>query len=209
MESKPRVLEYTVWAVLALVTLGIASAFFWSRFNARPPLPVYGQLDNFVLTNQTGEAVSLRMLRGEVWLADVIFTRCAGPCPKMSAMMAELSKELAEYSSLRLVSLTADPAFDTREVLSRYAQEFGAQPDRWFFLTGPKVEINRLAINSLKLAVVEKEEAERTDPADLFIHSTLIALVDGRGQLRGFFAALEPGAKEKIVTAVKTLLKDP
>src|SRR5256885_7930143 len=32
--------------------------------------------------------------------------------------------------------LTADPEFDTPEVLKRYGERFGASADRWCFLTG-------------------------------------------------------------------------
>jgi len=37
------------------------------------------QIPNFNLTNQNNEAISLASLRGQVWVADVIFTRCGGP----------------------------------------------------------------------------------------------------------------------------------
>ena len=59
------------------------------------PLPVIGQVADFTLTNQTGRAISLSDLRGHVWIADVIFTRCAGPCLGMTRQMKQLSYLMA------------------------------------------------------------------------------------------------------------------
>ncbi len=46
---------------------------------------------------------------------------------------------------VRLVSISVDPERDTPEVLSRYAERYKADPDRWLFLTGKKGDIRRLA----------------------------------------------------------------
>jgi len=39
-------------------------------------------------------AVTLTELRGKVWIADIIFTRCTGPCLKMTRQMKELQDAL-------------------------------------------------------------------------------------------------------------------
>ena len=75
---------------LALMAVGILR--FVGR--AEKPLPVYGQIADFALTNQNGGTVSLADLRGHVWVADIIFTRCPGPCPKMTRQMKELQEAL-------------------------------------------------------------------------------------------------------------------
>ena len=80
-------------------------------------MPVLGQLPDFVLTNQLGQAVSLADLRGQVWVADVIFTRCPGPCAKMTRHYAELQTALPANQPIKLVSFTSDPEYDTPKVL--------------------------------------------------------------------------------------------
>lgn len=208
MQRPSRNLEWIVWGGLGLTIVVIAAAFFWKGFQAPPRLPVYGQVPDFVLTNQLGNPVSPSDLRGKVWLADIIFTLCGGPCPELSRRMADLNTAFAGYPSFRLVSLTADPAHDTPPVLRVYADRFNARPERWFFLTGPKKDIYELAVKGLKLAVVEKETPERTDVNDLFIHSTFFTLVDQQGRLRGFYSALEPGTSTNLVAAIKSLLNE-
>ena len=171
-------------------------------------LPVLGSVPEFTLTNQTGQVVSLETLRGQVWLADIIFTICPGPCARMSRLMSEFQTALPLESPVKLVSLTTYPEHDTSEVLDRYGRSFNANPARWMFLTGPKREIHELAVGGLKLALQEKKPEERESDQDLFVHSTVMALVDKRGQLRGAFESLEPNSKQKILSAIMALLRE-
>jgi protein SCO1/2 len=203
---------------LTLVVLTLLAAFLLAGLRSRQApgqaLPVYGQIADFMLTNQNGHAASLRDLRGRVWVADIIFTRCAGPCPKMTRQMKELQDALPPESPVRLVTLTTDPDFDTPPVLKAYADRFGADPTRWMFLTGAKPEIARLAIDSLKLTAVEKNPAERESPQDLFIHSTIFVIADKRGQLRGVFETTGEGIDPRVVqtqilAAVRSLEREP
>jgi len=178
------------------------------------PLPVYGQVADFSLTNQDGLAVTLANWRGHVVVADIIFTRCPGPCLQMTRQMHELQQALPPGSHAKVVSLTTDPEFDTPPVLKAYAQLHGADLARWTFLTGTKKEIGKLAIDSLKLTAVEKKPEERESPQDLFVHSTIFVVVDKRAQLRGVFESVSEEVdpkkvKTKILAAVRRLEKEP
>jgi protein SCO1/2 len=194
MNRSQRSLEYAVWGGLLLVVVWVLTAFALSKWRGLGvELPVIGVVPDFALTNQLGQRVALQDLRGKVWIADLVFTRCPGPCAKMTAQMAELQKSLASGDdAVQLVTLTTDPDYDTREVLARYAARFGAQSNRWWFLTGGRTEIRRLAVEGLKLVTQEKAPDERENPADLFIHSTLFVLVDRQGRLRGVFETQFP-----------------
>ncbi len=180
---------------LALLLLALLLALLKANFGMGAPLPNYGQVQNFTLTNQNGRAVSLADLRGHVWVADIIFTRCPGPCLKMTRQMKELQQALPPRADARLITLTTDPDFDVPSVLKAYADRFAADPARWWFLTGTKTEIGRLATDSLKLSALEKQTRERTSPTDLFIHSTIFVLVDKQGQLRGVFETTGEGVE--------------
>jgi len=174
------------------------------------PLPKLGQVQDFRLTNQSGQLVTLPDLRGRVWVADIIFTRCAGPCPRMTRQMKEIQQALPVVSQARLVTLTTDADFDTPPVLKAYADKFGADTNRWIFLTGDKRQIANLAIDSLKLTAIEKKPEERQAPEDLFVHSTIFVVVDKQGWLRGVFETDGEGvnpmvARSRILAAVKRL----
>lgn len=193
--------------------IGILALGYLTSRSRPAPLPMLGQVENFTLTNQLGQKVTLENLRGQVWLADIIFTRCPGPCARMTRQMAEVQKALPARSRAKLVSLTTDPDFDTPEVLTKYAARFEADTNRWMFLTGTKTEIAKLAIDGLKLTTIEKKPEERTSADDLFIHSTIFVLVDKRGQLRGIFETGGEGVdweqvRSGILTAIKQLERE-
>lgn len=185
----------------ALVFLAVVSLILSQAKFAVKPLPVYGQVADFTLTNQDGRAISLGDLKGHVWVADVIFTRCPGPCLKMSKQMQQLQQRLPQDTNARLVTITTDPAYDTPSVLKTYGGRFGADTSRWWFLTGPKPVISQLVGGSLKLTSLEKNPDERTTPVDLFIHSTIFVLVDKQGRLRGVYETVSEGVTPEAVQA--------
>jgi protein SCO1 len=118
-------------------------------------------------------------------------------------------KELQDATDkrVRLITLTTDPDNDTPEVLRRYGEKYGADFNRWSFLTGSKQQIGRLAVDGLKLVAQEKPAAERENPADLFIHSTAFVLVDQTNNLRAAFQLDDPDLKSKVRQATRSLLK--
>src|ERR1035441_8331082 len=166
MNQPARRIGWLAWGGLALVALTLLAAFLLVQLRSRTAqgqsLPVYGQIADFALTNQNGRAVSLADLRGRVWVADIIFTRCPGPCLKMTKQMKALQDALPPDSATKLVTLTTDADFDTPPVLKAYAERFQADPRRWTFLTGTKQEVAKLAIESLKLSAIEKRSEEHT-----------------------------------------------
>lgn len=218
MNPAPRKLSLTLSVGLLLLVLTLLLAYLLTGLQARTrrasPVPVLGQINEFTLTNQAGSAVSLNELRGHVWIADIIFTRCAGPCLKMSRQMKELQDALPANSATRLVTLTTDPAFDTPPVLAKYAARFTADTNRWSFLTGTKEDVAVFAANSLKLSAMEIKPGERQNENDLFIHSTTFVVVDKKARLRGIFETGGegvdwPAEREKILKLVKQLEREP
>lgn len=192
---------------LALVMAQLGKAL--STVDLTPIGPIAG----FTLTNQNNQPVTLADLRGHVWIADIIFTRCPGPCTRMTTQMKELQDALSAAGETKLVSLTTDAEYDTPVILQRYADRFGANSNRWIFLTGDPRDIATLAIDSLKLTTVAKKPEERTSPNDLFVHSTIFVIVGKHGRLRGVFETEGqdvdwPGMKKKILRAARELERE-
>jgi len=186
--------------------LAIAAAFIVQRLRP-PPLafPVISSAGDFVLTNQFGKPVTAADLRDHVWVGNIIFTRCAGPCPSMTKAMKQIQD--ATGKRVRLITLTTDPDNDTPEVLRRYGEKYGADFNRWSFLTGSKQQIGRLAVDGLKLTAQEKAAAERENPVDLFIHSAAFVLVDQTNNLRAAFQLDDPDLTSKVREATRALQK--
>ena len=201
-----------VWPLLLLVgaTVAILGTYGWVRFRSGPsqPLPIIGRVTGFALTNQFEQPVGAADLQDRVWVADLIFTRCPGPCLKLTRNLVSLQRQLAPRLPVRFVSLTADPEFDTAEVLRAYAERFGADTGRWDFLTGPRAEINRLASEQLLLAVQEKPPAERETEEDLYLHSTKWVLIDTAGQIRAVYEGTDPGSIRNAERDIRQLLRE-
>lgn len=215
-QPKPQITRL-FWLGVALTGALLVLAFLLATLKARQevgkPLRVYGQVAPFTLTNQDGQQITLSNLEGKVWAADIIFTRCPGPCLKMTRQMRDLELALPSNSQARLVSLTTDPEYDTPSVLKAYGQRFSADFNRWMFLTGTPKQIASLAIDSLKLTAIEKKPEDRQSPADLFVHSTIFVVVDKHARLRGIFETSGEGidpnrVKADIIAAVRRLERE-
>ncbi len=159
-------------------------------------LPVLSELPNFNLINQDGAPVDLNDLQGKIWVADFIFTTCAGPCPIMSTEMAGLQKYYRLHPEVHFVSYTVNPEYDTPEVLAQYAARYGARSDRWTFLTGAIEDIHRLAAEGFKMGSLD-------EPVN---HSTRFALVDGQGRLRGYYNSDDEPAIKTLMNDIEELL---
>jgi protein SCO1 len=180
-------------AALGLAIAGVGLGV-WRRARAAEALPVYWDVPRFALTDQGGRTRTPDDLRGAPWVADFIFTRCGGVCPRMTERVARLARSAPPGT--RFVSVTVDPAHDTPEVLARYAADFGAGPD-WWFLTGPRDALYRLAVDGFKLEAMEipKDEQGADGP---FLHSSKLALVDATSRVRGYYDSDDEAAMTRL-----------
>ncbi len=170
-------------------------------------LPVLARLPDFVLQDEHGESFSRDDLHGLVWVADFIFTSCAGTCPLITKQLGVLSKELTANPaerSVRFVSVSVDPAHDTPEVLSKYARQQDVDPARWSLVTGPREQVRKLVREGFKLPV-----GDQSDPAMPIFHSQNFLLIDRAGQVRGVFDALDETARKELRGALDALLAEP
>jgi len=216
---------------LRVVLIGLIGTAFWIWMKNRVErLPFYtktqegvleglghfGQVPDFSLIERSGRNLGLADLQGKVWIANFIYTHCSDSCPLQSARMAELQKDLSEEKEpvlslskdVRLVSISVDPERDTPEVLSEYAKRYGADPSRWFFLTGEKEAIYHLAQGGFHLSAVEVPSEEQDASGATYIHSSRFVLVDRQGQIRGYYHSTDSEALRRLLRDVRTLLQE-
>jgi len=162
------------------------------------PLPVIGEIADFHLLNSDGKTVSLKDLKGKVWVADFIFTTCAGICPTMTASMAQVHRSYALVDEVRLVSISVNPENDTPEVLKAYAKKFKANTGRWLFLTGPLADIQKLAAGSFKLGKIDEP----------VFHSSYFTLVDREGRIRGYYDGTDRHKVAQLFKDIAVVLRE-
>lgn len=155
-----------------------------------PPLPEMLPVGGFTLLDQDGEEFSTREFDGDVWVADLIFTSCPSICPLMSTQMANLHRRVTR-DDVHFVSVTVDPEVDTPEVLRAYGERYGADFDRWTFLTGSPEDVRRVVQRSFRLPMGDRMAID-DDRYDI-LHTGRFILVDRRSTMRGLYSTDREG----------------
>jgi protein SCO1/2 len=168
--------------------------------NREPEPMIYYPVPDFSLQERSGRTVTLNDLAGKVWIADFIFTNCAGTCPLMTERMRKLQDTVP--AEVRMVSFTVDPSRDTTGALAAYAAKHGADENRWLFLTGEKQALFDLSIKGFKLALLEESGSE----VEPITHSTRFVLVDRQGRIRGYYSGIEDEELKRLADDLKKLL---
>ena len=174
-------------ALLILLTGGGMAVLGWRIFASRPSDKFSAPLaaaPSFSCQDRSGRIFSSSELKGKVWAVDFIFAHCAGSCPLLSTQMSLLQKEWRGNGDFKLVTFSVDPERDTVEVLKQYAQDYHAEDDQWFFLTGKKDDVYQVIGKGFKLTAYPNPEPEKGFE---FIHSTRILLVDANNMIRGLY----------------------
>jgi protein SCO1 len=200
-------------AVLVAVVL-VVRIFGPARFSHEEETPPSTELRKmaivppFALTERSGKSITNHDLAGKIWVADFIYTTCPGPCPIITANMAKLQDAVAHDPQVQLVSFTVDPENDTPAVLAKYADQFGADPNRWWFLTGPEKPLYDLIQNGF-LQVVQDNTGQPPQEGQYKVtHSTYLALVDGDGNVRGFYDGVGSSGRADLLRGIKLLEKE-
>jgi protein SCO1/2 len=193
-----------VWLVPAVVAVAALGAVGWqaaTRHLDATSLPVYGAVPEAALTDQDGQAWTTQSMRGRVWIADFIFTRCAGQCPLMTSRMRQLAKALSGQPGIRFVSVSVDPVHDTPEALKTYARHHEVDLSRWVFVVGPEAVIQRLCLEGFKLGYGQDPDSAM-EPV---IHSSRFVLVDADGAIRGYYEAGDDAETDRLAADARRL----
>ena len=165
---------------------------------SQEPLPILGEIPSFELIDNYGEPFTEENIEGKIWVADLIFTTCAGPCPIMSTEMRSVHKTYLENKNIRMVTITVNPDYDTPEVLTEYGKRYNADFTKWHFLTGVYEKIQNLIANGFKMGDIE----------EIVFHSTRFALIDPDMNIRGYYMGTESEDVKILMGDIKKLIKE-
>ena len=199
------------WILALALAIGLASHFAGCSHSAASELPpVYAEVGPFELVERSGKPVRRDDLLGRPWVASFVFTRCTGPCPRVVGTLRDLQARLRGEGSggPRIVTISVDPTFDTPEVLRRYADDLGADPEGWWFLTGDETAVRKLIRESF-LSPVERAPEGTVPPGEAVSHRTQLAAVDPKGRVRGFFAGESAEDLDRLVALLDLLAREP
>lgn len=161
----------------------------------------------FALTERSGRTITNEDLFGKIWVADFIYTTCPGPCPIVSASMAKLQAATANDPRVQLVTFTVDPKTDTPPVLADYADKLGADRNRWLFLTGTEQQMYNVVRGGFMM-MMEDNSGKPLEPGQYKVtHSTQVAVVDGSGEIQGYFDGTTADGRDHVLKAIAVLEK--
>jgi cytochrome oxidase Cu insertion factor (SCO1/SenC/PrrC family) len=163
-----------------------------------------------MITNN--KVVNLRDLtHGRVTVLSFIYTRCAAPkgCPYATGVLGQLhdltAKDKALAKTIRLVSISFDPEYDTPQHLAAYSQNVREQNSgcEWRFVTAK----SRAELEPILLAYDQAVD-KRSNPADPqgpLYHLVRVFLIDRQGRIRNIYSSGTLDSR-LVVADVKTLL---
>lgn len=159
------------------------------------------KLSNFKLTNQLGETVTLDKYRGKTIIADFFFTHCPTICPRLTMNMRRLQQSVINSAKVgdrmnkdvQFVSFSIDPERDSVPQLKAWGDRFQVDPDQWDLLTGDKKTIYDLALNDMKIGLVDGRGIDTS-----FIHTDHFVLIDSSKVIRGFYHGLDSASLAKL-----------
>lgn len=213
-EGRPAGLRILGWATFATVVLALPLVALLTEARPAPEaapaeeagLPVLAELPGIALTDHLGRPFGDAELEGRVWIANFVFTRCSESCPMLSRRMADLQARVDAAGlgdRIGLLSITVDPVGDTPEQLNRYARAWGAEEDRWIFLTGDPLAVQRTVVEGFRVAMGQAPDVDREHPDFDIVHGNHLVLVDERRRIRGYFDPDEAGSARLLEAAAE------
>ncbi len=156
----------------------------------------------FDLIDRDGRPVDESLFDGGVTVLTFFFTSCNGPCPAIARVMNDIQGRTAG-SDLRLASISVDGGRDTPAVISSFAESYGADPERWRFLTGDPEAVRELVRESIGFELREQAEIQVADPTGAMmnniLHPTRLLLVGPDRRLIGVYAFNDAEAVDELV----------
>jgi protein SCO1/2 len=128
-------------------------------------------------TNQNGENIEMKELKGKVLVMVMIYTSCKSACPRLVADMRNIEEHLPANikNNVKLVLVSIDPVVDTPKRLKSFAIENKMDSEQWVFLRSTEENTREfaavLAVNYKKIAPLE------------FSHSNIISVFNSEGEL--------------------------
>jgi protein SCO1 len=205
--NPPKPSTAPIWGILIIALGGLMVAMGWKAYGdwMNRMLPVIGTIPEFELVNKGGAQFGKKDLEGKIWIANFIFTRCAGPCPVQSYQLSSIQERLLrERHDIKLISFTVDPGYDTPAVLTEYASRYEKAPGQWHWLTGNEDQIMNLAREHFK--VTAEPGLPTPENPHAIMHSTHFILVDGKGNIRGYYSSGENASLDKVASDARRLL---
>jgi protein SCO1/2 len=177
-----------LWALLFAIP--IIALLLFAVLQPIKVRPRIGLAPGFSLVDQRGAPLTNEDLRGKLVLYNFGYSNCDQPaCRDSMATMQGVQSLLQQLDTAGIAveqaTISIDPARDTPERLQRFAQELGADPATWHFLTGEAARLKNVVGGGFGV-FYEPTAGEQ------FTLAPALVLVDGAGIVRAKYKTATP-----------------
>jgi protein SCO1/2 len=195
--------------LLGLLVVAVGAGILLPALTCRAPEPElddFGAVPKFSLVDERGEAFTDEALRGNVTIVSFIFTRCDSICPITTMKMQGIQEKTFDAAdSIKLLSISIDPTYDTPPRLAEYAKRYKADAARWRFVTGPLEKIRAL----VEKTFMQNMQVEGVSPGGMpsIAHNGYFALVDKHGHMRKSYDSRDIQRLDELIRAARFLAR--
>ena len=128
-------------------------------------------------TNQNGQNLEMKDLKGKVLVMVMIYTSCKAACPRLVADIRNIESRLSEKikPDVKFLLVSIDPEVDTPARLKEFAIANKMDGGQWDFLRSTEE-------NTREFAAVLAVNYKKIAPLD-FSHSNIISVFNAEGEL--------------------------
>ncbi|MBD3906322.1 SCO family protein [Chryseobacterium sp. Ch-15] len=150
-----------------------------------------------VWEKQDGSKISFIDLKGKVIVTTMIFTSCKTACPRLTAEMKKIAKEVGKVDpdNIEYLLISIDPKTDTPEVMKAYLKTHQLDEKEWMFIRSNENDTREIA----NIMAVKYKEISPIE----FSHSNIISVYSKKGTL----AYQKEGLDNNIQSTAKEIKK--
>ena len=165
---------------------------------------IYHSISDFEFESDKDIKISKKNLKNKVHVASFIFTQCTSICPVMINNLKVLEKKYEKSDDFAILSFSVTPWIDSIQKLKSFVKDNDIKMKNWYFLTGEKSKIYKLARKSY---FAEENLGFTKDSSD-FLHTEHVILVDKNFKIRGIYNSTLPLEIKNLSADIDILLKN-
>lgn len=165
-------------------------------------------ISDFHFVNQYADTITQAQLEGKIYIVNYFFTTCGTICPIMNDQMKRVHEEFIDDDQIMLLSHTVWPEGDSVQRLYDYSIRYEAKPTKWWFLTGTKAELYRMARQSYLVVPDENDPNYQHGSESDFIHTENVVLIDPDKRIRGMYDGTDKDEMSNLIKDIYDLKRE-